>query len=306
MFKHFVSASQFASPDHLHAFFDKAKRMETPWMYGRDPIYMARGNIMASFFAEPSTRTRTSFESAMQRLGGSVVSTAGNDSSLLKGESWVDTVRTLSQVADIIVARTPNEGDAANAAAVSRIPFINAGDGKGEHPTQALLDLYTIWKHFDTIDGISVGLVGDLKYSRTIHSLLKLLNLYKNVTYHIVAPDRLMLDPREYLKNPAIHFRVHKSVDELVAIGPHVVYLTRNQQERRAEDFVAYNPRDHHFNLRHAEKLPENSIILHPLPRGQELAPEVDADRRALYWQQVKNGLYVRMALLEAMLEENG
>jgi len=309
MFKHFISATQFTSTEMLHEFFIRVKKFETPWMFGMDPFHMARGQVMASWYAEESTRTRVSFETAMLRLGGAVTSTsnAGQTSSVAKGESWVDTIKTLSELVDIIVARTPQEGDAENAAAVAKVPFINAGDGKGEHPTQALLDVYTLWKKFGDLSDITVALVGDLKYSRTVHSLLKLLGLYNNITYHLVAPDRLMIDPREYIKKPNVHYRTHKSLDELVEVGPTVVYMTRNQLERREDTaFTHYFPKYHYMTLKHAERLPESSVILHPLPRNHEIHPEVDQNHRALYWQQVKNGLYIRMALIDMLLRENG
>jgi aspartate carbamoyltransferase catalytic subunit len=294
MFKNFISTSQFANSDTLEQFFKTAV----------DKIHYpcAAGLVMASWFGESSTRTKTSFESAMLRLGGSVIRHQEKDSSILKGETWEDTVKALSKLCDIIVARTDREGDAARAVAVSKVPFISAGDGQGEHPTQALLDVYTIWKEYGTLDKISIGLVGDLKYSRTIHSLLKLLGLYDNITYHVLCPDGLYLDPREFLRKPNLHFRRHKSMDEMVETGLDVVYMTRNQSERRNDNIYIYDPKLHYLNLRQTEKLPNTSIIMHPLPRGPELSVEVDSSARARYWQQVENGLHVRMALLDVML----
>lgn len=311
MFKHLTSASQFTSSEHLTAFFKQVARMEKPWEHGRDPLYMAKGKVMATWFAEPSTRTRLSFESAMQRLGGSVIGTTDPKaaSSAAKGESWEDSVKTMAEVADIIVIRTGQEGDAAKAAAASRVPVISAGDGGGEHPTQAMLDLYTIHQHFQAVDGLSVGLVGDLKHSRSIHSLLKLLGLYKNITYHTLSPDGLGLNPREFLQRGDLPVRVHKSMNELVDCGPDVLYITRQQRERHPTLFGAqvaaysYDTKLHHLNLKQAELLPNSTLILSPLPRGPEIAVEVDQNHRAAYWRQVKNGVFVRMALIESMLD---
>ncbi len=186
---------------------------------------------------------------------------------------------------------------------MTKVPFINAGDGEGEHPTQALLDMYTVWKQFKKQNKLSIGIVGDMRYSRTIHSLLKLLSLYKDVTYHLVCPDGLYIDPREFLKRPDLHFRRHESVAEMAEAGPDVLYVVRRQEERAKSAAYEYNPKLHYVNLKHVDKLPESSIVLHPLPRGNELAQEVDNNPRAYYWKQVKNGLFVRMALLNTMLD---
>jgi aspartate carbamoyltransferase len=289
-------------------FFDRVAKMEKPWAYNRDVNYMARGKVMCSWFGEDSTRTYVSFESAMAHMGGYTITPPVQHSSVNKGEVWEDTIKTLSQLCDIIVARTPRPGDAERAAAVASVPYINAGDAQNEHPTQALLDLYTIYKKYRTLDGLEIAFVGDMKHSRTSHSLLHLLNLFPNVTYHLVCPEGLFLDPREFLKRPDLHFKRHDSVEDLIAAKVHVVYMMRNQLERRlqaekSKEF-SYDPRKHSLNLTQTQRLPESSIILHPLPRGIELPQEVDLDHRAFYWKQVKNGLYVRMALIEQLLEE--
>jgi len=305
MFKHFISASQFTSSEMLEKFFEQVRHTETACNSIHGVLPTARGKVMASWYAEPSTRTRISHETAWLKMGGSVTSTAdaSSMSSVVKGESWTDSIKTLSELVDIIVARTPREGDAANAATVSKVPFINAGDGCGEHPTQALLDVYTIWKHFGSANNLSVGLVGDLKYSRTVHSLLMLLGLYENITYHLVGPERLMINPGEYIKRPGVHFRVHRTIDDLVDIGPDIIYMTRNQQERHAVmDY--YHHKWHHLNGKQVERLPKRAIVMHPLPKKMEISPEVDKDPRAVYWQQVKNGLFVRMTLIRILLEE--
>jgi aspartate carbamoyltransferase len=312
MFKHLTSASQFKTETQLIHLFDAVDRMASPWQYNRDPLYMAKGKIMTTWFGEPSTRTRLSFESAMLRLGGTVNSVTNiSTSSETKGESWDDTIKTLGCLSDIIVVRTATEGDVDKAAAISKVPVINAGDGVSEHPTQALVDLYTIYKHFGTCNGLSIGLVGDLKHSRVIHSLLKLINLHSDITYHVLHPSALGLNPQEYLQRGDLPVRYHKSIDELVDIGPNVVYMTRVQQERhrlssRREPMPGheYDPKLHFLNLKHVTKLPSSSIVMHALPREQEIAVEVDQDHRAAYWKQVKNGVHVRMALIDSMLEQ--
>jgi len=280
--------------------------MEKPWDHGRDTIYMVRGKVMASWFEERSTRTRLSFESAMVRMGGSVISMAdaGSTASSGKGETWSDSVKTLCQLSDIIVARTQHEGQAAAAAQVATKPFINAGDGSGEHPTQALLDVYTISKYFDLNHPISIALVGDLKYGRAIHSILRLLSLCPSVTYHTLSPDRLNLNPRDYLSRPDLKVCHHKSMTDIVDVKPDVIYMTRHQSERHSENKVGdtFIPKLHYLRLEHVTSLPETSIIMHPLPRGPELTPEIDSNPRAVYWRQVKHGLHVRMALIESML----
>lgn len=311
MFKNLISASQFTSDVQLINLFNSVDKMIKPWEYNRDPLYMARGKIMTTWFGEPSTRTRLSFESSMHRLGGSVTSVVNASlSSEAKGEVWEDTIKTISKMSDIIVIRTNKEGDVHRAAAVSDIPIINAGDGSNEHPTQACIDLYTIYKHFNTCHGLSIGLVGDLKYNRTIHSLLKLLNIHQNITYHILHPSALGLNPQEFLQRGDIPVRVHKSMDELVEIGPDVLYCTRLQSDRHKYSSSReplpgheYEPKLHFLNMKQADKLPENSLIMHPLPRGQEIAAEVDNNHRSAYWTQVKNGIPVRMALVNSILE---
>jgi aspartate carbamoyltransferase len=213
-------------------------------------------------------------------------------------------------MSDIIVVRTAKEGDAERAAAVSKVPVINAGDGGGEHPTQAIIDLYTIHKHFGGCNGLSVGLVGDLKYNRSIHSLLKLFGLHSNITYHLLHPSALGLNPQEFLQRGDLPVRFHKSMDELVDIGPDVLYCTRLQSERHKLSSAReplpgheYDPKLHFLNMKQVERLPKMSIIMHPLPRGQEVAVEVDHDHRTAFWRQVTNGVHVRMALVNSMLE---
>lgn len=313
MFKHLISASQFASEQQLVNLFTTVDQMAKPWEHNRDPLYRAKGRIMTTWFDEPSTRTRLSFETAMLKLGGTVTSTVNKTlTSSTKGEIWEDSIKTISNMADVIVVRTAKEGDAHRAADISNVPIINAGDGSNEHPTQAIIDMYTIYKHFRSCNGLSIGLVGDLKHNRSIHSLLKLLNIHKDVTYHILHPAALGLNPNEFLQRGDLPVRVHKSMDELVNIGPNVIYMTRIQHERHKFSSSReplpgheYEPKLHYLNMKHVERLPKESLIMHALPRNQEIAVEVDQDHRAAYWKQVKNGVHVRMALIDSMLESN-
>jgi aspartate carbamoyltransferase catalytic subunit len=265
------------------------------------------GLIMASLFYEESTRTRFSFETAMLRLGGSVISTenARQFSSVSKGETLEDTIRILNGYADVIVMRHYESGAARRAADVSRVPIINAGDGTGQHPTQAFLDLYTIEKELGHIDGISIAVVGDLANGRTVRSLCYLLAKYRNVRVHMVAPEivRMREDIKEYLCRHDVWFREESDLRE-VASHVDVLYQTRIQKERfgdRTEDYQ----RARGVYLVDRELLShmqEHAIVMHPLPRVDEIAPEVDGDPRAAYFRQAQNGLYIRMALLSGCL----
>lgn len=265
-----------------------------------------RGRIMATLFYEPSTRTRLSFESAMLRLGGSVIGTeaAREFSSAIKGESIEDTVRMVMQYADVLVLRHDVAGGAARAAAVSAVPVINAGDGPAEHPTQALLDLYTIERELGRLEDLSVALCGDLRYGRTARSLALLLSQYPGLRLSFVAPEVVQMgaDIRALLDARGVPYEV---TDTLAAVAPRVdvLYQTRIQKER-FED-----PADFHIarggtrvDAALMALLPERAIVMHPLPRVDEIAPEVDADPRAAYFRQAANGVAVRMALLDMLL----
>ncbi len=263
------------------------------------------GKILATMFYEPSTRTRLSFESAMHRLGGNVISTAdGNlSSSAVKGETITDSVRVLAGYADVIVQRHPAIGsaqEAAQAAAPYCIPVINAGDGAGEHPSQAILDLYTMQRERQrqNLDGLRVVLSGDLKHGRTVHSLLKALSKWNNVHVALVAPDSLQM-PAEIVAEIRNRVKVVQT-DSLDAAsrGADVLYMTRVQKERFA-DPAEYARHKGHFVVDAAfmERHPDLTIM-HPLPRVDEITPEVDQHPNAAYFRQTQNGLYVRMALL--------
>jgi aspartate carbamoyltransferase catalytic subunit len=261
---------------------------------------------MAALFYEPSTRTRLSFESAMLRLGGRAIGTdnAREFSSASKGETLEDTIRIVSGYADVIVLRHSEEGAARRAAAVSDVPVVNAGDGPGQHPTQALLDLYTIRDELGRVDGIRIAMVGDLANGRTVRSLAYLLGKYRDVEMRFVAPQPVGM--REDIKRHLDEHGVRWSEEtDLEAVLPEVdvVYQTRIQKERFADE-AAYLAVKGVYRLDAAalRRLRPDAIVMHPLPRVDEIAPEVDADPRAAYFRQARNGVQIRMALLDMVL----
>ena len=269
---------------------------------------MARlsGQVMAALFYEPSTRTRLSFEAAMMRLGGWTMGTdnAREFSSTAKGETLEDTIRIVSGYADVIVLRHNEEGAAKRAAGVSSVPIINAGDGPGQHPTQALLDLYTIRQELSRIDGIRIALVGDLANGRTVRSLTYLLSKFKDIEIWFVAPPQVAM--REDLKEHLTEHRIPwVETEDLDAVLPEVdvVYQTRIQKERFADpkDYLALKG-IYRIDNRSLGLMRKYAIVMHPLPRVDEIAPEVDADPRAAYFRQAHNGLQIRMALLNLLL----
>jgi len=268
---------------------------------------LLRGKVLACLFYEPSTRTSSSFIAAMARLGGSVIPiTQGVQfSSVSKGESLPDTIRTLECYADAIVLRHPEVGSAKIAADYARKPIINAGDGVGEHPTQALLDLFTIKEELDRIDGSKVAMVGDLKYGRTVHSLTKLLCLY-DVELSFVSPEilRLPMDLMNEVKARGIPVRETYDVADVIEEAD-VLYVTRVQKERFA-DLSQYDQVKDYYEITPElmRRAKERMIVMHPLPRVGEISYAIDDDPRAAYFRQVENGLYIRMALLAAVLSK--
>lgn len=266
------------------------------------------GRILATLFYEPSTRTRLSFESAMLRLGGNVLSTenAREFSSAIKGESVEDTVRIVNGYADAIVIRHFEQGAAARAAASSDVPVINGGDGPGEHPTQALLDLYTIQHELGRIDNLRVALVGDLRFGRAARSLARLLALSRGMSLTFVSPPAVPMgtDVRDALDEAGVPWREETDL-RTVLPEVDVVYQTRIQRERFATPEEYASARGVYvIDQATMQLLPEQSIVLHPLPRVDEISPAVDADPRAAYFRQAHNGVYVRMALLASLLEQ--
>lgn len=268
---------------------------------------LLKGKVLACLFYEPSTRTSSSFIAAMSRLGGSVIPiTQGVQfSSVSKGESLPDTVRTLESYADVIVLRHPEVGSSRIAADYAHKPIINAGDGVGEHPTQALLDLFTIKEELGQIDGLAVAMVGDLKYGRTVHSLTRLLCLY-DVELSFVSPEilRLPLDIMNEVRAHNLPVRETYDVADVIETVD-VLYMTRVQKERFS-DLSEYEEVKGCYEITPElmERAKERMILMHPLPRVGEIHYAVDDDPRAAYFRQVENGMYVRMALLAAVLDK--
>ena len=265
--------------------------------------------LLAALFFEPSTRTRLSFEAAMQRLGGSVIgfSEAGS-SSTAKGESLSDTVQTVGCYADIIVMRHPKEGAPVVAARRAGVPIINAGDGAHNHPTQTLTDLLTIWRSKHTFEGLTIGLCGDLKFGRTVHSLVAAMARYTGIKFVFIAPEELKF-PRyiieEELESRGIEYKEVATMEEAMP-ELDVLYMTRVQKERFFNEADYIRLKDTYIltpdKLEPAKK---DMIVMHPLPRVNEIAVSVDDDPRAAYFPQAKNGMFIRMALILKMLEVN-
>ena len=300
--KDILSVSQFTRDD-LEYVFGVAEAMRT--MVAHVGTFdLLKGKILANLFYEPSTRTQSSFMAAMQRLGGSVIPISEvRYSSVSKGESLPDTVRTLECYADVIVLRHHEQGAAAVAAQAARKPIINAGDGPGEHPTQALLDLFTIKGELGTLSGLTVTMLGDLKYGRTVHSLSRLLSLY-GATLNFISPDSLKMPAGLVAELAAKGTRCTEGSQlEPVLAQTDVLYVTRVQKER-FEDLAVYESLKHAFVITPdtMKKAKAKMALMHPLPRVGEIADEVDADPRAAYFRQMECGLYVRMALLAMVL----
>jgi aspartate carbamoyltransferase catalytic subunit len=300
--QHILSVLQFTHDD-LEEIFLVAEEMRM--MVERVGTFdLLKGKVLACLFYEPSTRTSSSFISAIERLGGSAIPiNEVRYSSVTKGESLPDTVRTLEAYADLIVLRHPETGAAATAAKYLRKPIINAGDGTGEHPTQALLDLFTIREELGRIDGLTVTMLGDLKYGRTVHSLARLLALY-NIKLNYIAPEMLRMPAAlvEELNQRGIAQKEHSSLDDILA-DTDVLYVTRVQKER-FENMEAYESVKNAYVItpETMARAKEHMVLMHPLPRVTEIAIEVDSDPRAAYFRQVEYGLYVRMAVLAMVL----
>ncbi len=299
--QHIVEVSQF-DRGFVEALFASADRM-------RDlprPSTLQAGRILATIFYEPSTRTRLSFESAMLRMGGQVISTenAREFSSAIKGETVEDTVMMASGYADAIVIRHFEQGAAARAAAVSPIPILNGGDGPGEHPTQALLDLYTIQHELGRIDNLRIALVGDLRYGRTARSLALLSRLTTGVELIFVSPPQVPMgdDIRAALDTAGIPYRDEQNLAKVLP-DVDVVYQTRVQKERFAsEDEYRAVKGTYILNRSMYDRLNPNAVVMHPLPRVDEITTEVDTDPRSAYFRQARNGVFIRMALLDLVL----
>lgn len=298
-----ISVSQF-DREMLSYIFNRAREMrEMVQRVGSTDLL--KGNVLTCLFYEPSTRTSASFIAAMERLGGSVIPiTQGVQfSSVSKGETLADTVRVLEQYSDVIVLRHPETGSAQLAADYASVPIINAGDGTGEHPTQALLDLFTIREELGTVDGLKIAMVGDLRYGRTVHSLTRLLIPY-DVSLRFVSPEilRLPLTLMNEVIDAGLDVRETHDVADVIA-NVDVLYVTRVQKERFA-DLSQYEEVKDHYEITPElmAQAKKDMIVMHPLPRVGEIHYAVDEDPRAAYFRQVRNGMYIRMALLAAVL----
>lgn len=290
------------SLEEMELLFSLAEKIEKDEKYLRESC---RGRLLATLFFEPSTRTRLSFEAAMLRLGGSCLGFAEpGSSSAVKGESLADTIRMAASYADAIVMRNPKEGAALLASRYSTVPVINAGDGGHHHPTQTLTDLLTIKRLSGNIGNMTVGFCGDLKFGRTVHSLAKALARYKNISMVFISPEELVLPEyiKSILKKQNVQYieseNLEKSIGEL-----DVLYMTRVQRERffNEDDYIRLKD-TYVLNSDRMAAGKEKLIVLHPLPRVNEISVEVDTDPRAAYFKQAKYGMYVRMALLSSIL----
>jgi len=297
-----LSVEQFSRRE-LEIIFTVAEDMRT--MVERvGSLEILRGRVIACLFYEPSTRTSSSFIAAAERLGGQVIPISEvRYSSVTKGESLRDTIRTLECYADVIVLRHYETGSAAVAADIARKPIINAGDGAGEHPTQALLDIFTINEELGKIDGLTVTMVGDLKYGRTVHSLARLLSLF-DVRINFVSPELLRVPQTtvDFLRQKQIPITQTPNLSDVLP-QTDVLYVTRVQKER-FEDPAQYDLVKDSYIITPVtlQQAKEHMIVMHPLPRVGEISEDVDVDPRAAYFRQMENGLYIRMALLALVL----
>lgn len=294
--KNVISIKDF-NKDEIEQVIKNAQIMEG-FINGKDIL---EGKILSTLFFEPSTRTRLSFESAMKRLGGKVIGFSESaTTSVAKGETLQDTVKMAEQYSDIIVIRHPRDGAARLAAEVTSVPVINAGDGANQHPTQTLLDLYTIKKELKRIDGLKIGLMGDLKYGRTVHSLAYALSWY-DISLQFLSPPGLEMPSyiKEDLSAKSIQFY---EITKMKDINVDVLYVTRIQKER-FPDIEEYEKVKGTYQIT-SDSLDyiKKAIIMHPLPRVDEISPEIDKTPNALYFDQARNGVPVRMALLASLL----
>ena len=294
-----VSIQDF-SREEINYILEKSQAMEPLATKGSD---MLKGKILATLFFEPSTRTRLSFEAAMLKLGGSTIGFADAEiASVRKGENLADTIRTVENYANVIALRHPLEGAAKLAAEFSKVPILNGGTGAEEHPTQALMDLYTIKKEKEKIDGLKIAMLGDLRYGRTVHSLAYALSLY-DIELYLISPESLRMR-REVIR--AVKNRISifedKSLEQIIP-QIDVLYVTRIQKERFPDPAEYVKVKGiYRISLETLRNARKDLILLHPLPRLDEIAPEVDSKPQARYFQQVWNGIVVRMALLALVL----
>lgn len=273
--------------------------------FEKEPVQnILEGRVVATLFFEPSTRTRLSFESAVNYLGGKIIGfTDAASSSVKKGESLKDTILTVCSYSDLIVMRHPLEGSARYACEVATKPIINAGDGANQHPTQCLLDLYSIYKTQGTLENLTISLVGDLKYGRTVHSLLMAMSHF-NPTFKFISPEELKM-PNEYklfLDSKGIKYEEFLGLAENITDSD-IVYMTRVQRERFADPLEYEKVKNAYVLTNHMlDQTKDNLRILHPLPRVNEISQDVDTNKKAYYFQQAQNGVYTRMAIIAKIL----
>jgi|TARA_Y100000034_G_scaffold35512_2_gene43538 aspartate carbamoyltransferase catalytic subunit len=298
---HIIESQQF-SPEVLFQLFKKADELR------KNCDSHLKGKVMTTLFYEPSTRTRLSFESAMLKLGGEVMGTenAKEFSSIVKGESLEDSIRVISKYCDCIVMRHSEEGSAKKASEFSKIPVINAGDGKGQHPTQALLDVYTIYREFGRINNLKIAMAGDLTSGRTVRSLCYLLGKFSDIEIIFVSPENLKIsdDIKDYLKKHNIKFREEENLNKILP-EIEIIYMTRIQKERMSLQDYEKAKGKFVINEDNLDLIKKNSRIMHPLPHIEEIDLPINIeenDKRIAYFRQAENGLFIRMALLNLIL----
>ncbi|MCF8226810.1 MAG: aspartate carbamoyltransferase [Bacteroidales bacterium] len=296
--KSLVSINDFTKDEYL-------KILELAADFEKKPTQnILKDHVIATLFFEPSTRTRLSFETAVSRLSGKIVGFSDSSStSTSKGETLRDSIRIVSNYSDLIVMRHPLEGSARLASEVASVPIVNAGDGANQHPTQTLLDMYSIWKTQGTLDNLNLFLVGDLKYGRTVHSLLMAMSKF-NTTFYFIAPDELRMpdEYKLYLDTKGLKYIECKDFNEYIKEAD-IIYMTRVQQERFT-DPIEYERVKNVYILQRSmlEGTRKNMKVLHPLPRVNEIARDVDESPQAYYFQQALNGVYTRQAIITYML----
>ncbi|MFV0521320.1 MAG: aspartate carbamoyltransferase [Mangrovibacterium sp.] len=299
MKKDLISITDFSKDEYLRI-------MELASDFEQNPNQrLLEGKVVASLFFEPSTRTRLSFETAINRLGGRIIGFSdSNSSSVTKGETLHDTIKMVSNYADLIVMRHPLEGAARYAAEISPIPIINAGDGANQHPTQTLLDMYSILKTQGRLDDINLFMVGDLKYGRTVHSLIMAMSEFSNPIFNFIAPEELAMpnEYKSYLFDRNIKYYEHQEFNDIISEAD-IMYMTRVQKERFS-DPIEYEKVKNVYILKNEmlHNTKDNLRILHPLPRVNEIDTDVDSNPKAYYFEQALNGLYTREAIISYAL----
>ncbi len=296
--RNLISISDYTKDEYL-------KILKIAEEFEKTPVQnILEGKVIASLFFEPSTRTRLSFESAINKLGGKIIGfTDAGSTSVKKGESLKDTIKTVAQYSDLIIMRHPIEGSARYASEVSKVPVVNAGDGANQHPTQCLLDLYSIKKTQGTLENLNLFLVGDLKYGRTVHSLMQAMSNF-NPIFNFISPKQLKM-PNEYkmfLDEKGIKYFEHEEFTDIISEAD-IVYVTRVQRERFS-DPIEYEKVKNTYILKNSmlENTKPNMKILHPLPRVNEISEDVDDNEKAYYFTQALNGVYTRQAIISLIL----